>query len=140
MKNTFFLLCSFFMIFSCISKKITIYHYDNSKYDGAEIDGSRLKYFFSKENNDIKIFDIRSSNLDSELMKIITKTDSVKNRKGDRGYYYYVFISKKDTLYSDYNLEYWSNKNNGIAYKLDKNVKEEIKKSLADSKTSTVNK
>jgi hypothetical protein len=83
---------------------------------------------------------MKSSDLNSELIKIKAKTDSLKNKKGDRGYYYYVFILKKDTLYSDYNLDYWSNKNNGTAYKLNKNVKKEIKKSLADAEASILNK
>jgi hypothetical protein len=46
MKSIIFLTFSIFTLFSCISKKIIVYHYDNSRYDGAEIDGSRLKYFF----------------------------------------------------------------------------------------------
>lgn len=39
-----------FILHSCMSKKITLYHYDNSKYDGGEIDASNLNYFFNKKN------------------------------------------------------------------------------------------
>ena len=138
MKNKI-LIIIFFTILSCAPQEVLIYHYDNSRYDGAEIDGSRLSYFFSKENTDIIKFYVKSSVLKSELTNIKEKIKPIKNISSSDGYYYYTFIYKQDTLYSDYNLNYWRNKNNGSAYKLNEKVKEEINEALKNVKVSQNN-
>lgn len=124
-----------FIVLSCMSKEITMYHYDNSKYDGGEIDAGSLNFFFNNKNQDTKIFLIKSSCLKSELEKISKKIDSIKNQDDfDFGHYYNAFILKKDTLYSDYDLNYWRDSNKGIAYKLEEKSKDEIKKNLSGLK------
>lgn len=141
MKNTFFLILSFFIICSCVSKKIAIYNYDNSKYDGAEIYCNGYKAFFNKQDHDIILFSIEEEELHKEFLNIKRKIKALKNKPQNcHGYLYYAFISKNDTLYSDYDLNYWRDKNNGVAYKLDKKAKEEIKKKLTDIKVSILSK
>lgn len=71
----------------------------------------------------------------SELKKINKKIDSLKNQDDfDFGHYYYTFILKKDTLFADYDLNYWRDANNGIAYKLGEKSTGEIKNKLSGLK------
>ncbi|MCY1660976.1 MULTISPECIES: hypothetical protein [unclassified Chryseobacterium] len=135
MKNILFSILTFLAITSCSSSKIIMYHYDNSRYDDAEIDDTKLHYFFNKKNTSIKSFSLVSNNLSRELNKIDIKIGSLKDKdEFDFGHYYYTFISKKDTLYSDYDLNYWRNKDKGVVYKLNSKVKEEIKALLIKNK------
>lgn len=128
MKNILFSTVTFLAILSCSSTQIIMYHYDNSRYDDAEIDDTKLHVFFNKKNTSIKSFSLISRNLSKELNKINIKIDSLKDKdEFDFGHYYYTFISKKDTLYSDYDLNYWRDKDKGVVYKLNSKVKEEIK-------------
>jgi hypothetical protein len=135
MKVLFILLI---IIVSCTSNKTIIYHYDNSRYDDAEIDDTKLHYFFNKNNKSIKHFSLNSVILINEVNKISVKVDSLKNKdEFDFGHYYYAFVTKKDTLYSDYDLNYWRDKDKGASYKLNDKAKEEIKKTLANAKSSS---
>jgi len=135
MKNILFSTITFLAIVSCASPRIIMYHYDSSRYDDAEIDDTKFHYFFNKKNTSIKSFPLISSNLSRELNKINIKISLLKNKdEFDFGHYYYTFISKKDTLYSDYDLNYWRDKNNGVVYKLNSKAKEEIKNVIDKSK------
>lgn len=128
MKNIVFSIVTFLAITSCSSSKIIMYYYDNSRFDDAEIDDTKLHYFFNKKNTSIKSLSVTSSHLSRELNKINIKIDSLKDKdEFDFGHYHYTFISKKDTLYSDYDLNYWRNKDRGTGYKLNSKVKEEIR-------------
>lgn len=139
MKKVSFLII-YIIFISCSSQRITMYHYDNSRYDGYEIMCNGMKAFFNKDDPAIHISKISSVILKNEMKQISEKLKFSKDdMKNCDGYLYYAFISKKDTLYSDYNLDYWRNKNNGSAYKLNEKVKEEINEALKNVKVSQNN-
>ena len=123
---TFLIICM--ICLSCTSQKITVYHYDNSKYDGYEIMCDGMKAFFNKNDPDIRIYHEYSSMLNNEMKQVKEKITFSKTEDRDcDGYLYYAFVSKKDTLYSDYGLRYWRYKNKGVVYQLNEAVKNEIK-------------
>ncbi|SIT25982.1 hypothetical protein SAMN05421786_1173 [Chryseobacterium ureilyticum] len=125
--NRIFLLLVTMIVLSCTSKEVLIYKHDNTKNDDGEIFGSNLKPFFNKNPN-IYTVSINSKKISKKLLLIKEEIETVNNNVNpDDRYYEYAFIvNKKDTLYTDYRLEFWRYGNNEISYKLDDVTKETI--------------
>ena len=99
-------------LLSCGHNKIVVYFNDNTKVDDGEIFGEQLSTFFTPDKH-IYVRKIQSNQLQKELNKISDSLSLVEqDQELDDGYYGYAFItSTNDTLYADYNLNYWkSNK------------------------------
>ncbi|WP_300686454.1 hypothetical protein [Chryseobacterium sp.] len=125
--NRIFLLLVTMIVLSCTSKEVLIYKHDNTKNDDGEIFGSNLKSFFNKNPN-IYTVSINSKEISKKLLLIKEEIETVNNNVNpDDSYYEYAFIiNKKDTLYTDYRLEFWRYGNNWISYKLDDVTKKTI--------------
>lgn len=116
------------LFFSCSSKhQVTIYHYKNSTEPNAQILASDLKTFFKNEKN-VYVLLIKDMKLEKELSEIKEKIQLVNNNiEPDDSYYERAFVSKSDTIYADYRLEFWRYKNLGTIYKLNNTIKAKIK-------------
>lgn len=122
-----FLLLVIQTILSCNNQKVVIYNHDNTQNDDGEIFGSNLRPFFAHDSPNINMTTIKSNGFSKKLLSIKEKIQ-IKNNivEPDDSYYEYAFVNKRDTLYSDYRLEFWRYGNKGISYKLDDATKKEI--------------
>ncbi|WES98724.1 hypothetical protein P2W68_03725 [Chryseobacterium arthrosphaerae] len=116
------------IVTSCANQKVVMYYYNGLNINNNSTWGSSLQIFFM-ENRDMMRMPIRDKNLKNEISiikgKIISKNSIIVP---DDGNYTFAFISKKDTLFADDQLEFWRYKDKGISYKLNDSSKNIILK------------
>jgi|GEM_PF-3441283 hypothetical protein len=98
------------LLASC--KSFTIYHNETKGLDPV-ISGKNVQLFFTDSLSSFKSIKQKkyiSIKIDNEINSLIEKLKTEKNLDIGIGIYYYAFIRKTDTLYSDPNFKAWKYK------------------------------
>ena len=98
---------------------LSVYEY-NPKTNENPITPNNLSLFFEKSREDIVFFNIDDKNAIGEFDRIQNHLKEKVNKNeaiNKLGIFYFAFVRKKDTIYADYELQYWRNKNKSSFYK-----------------------